>query len=354
MEPTVAPPSGEPGTRDLLFNDDMTDPTSGWDTFSGDFATITYDTGVLAFRFSQNQAWASSPRNLDHAVSTLLVAADFMPDSDGIFGALCGESLSDTYYGAVVDTNGGLVFIQLANGTVNVLDRHDDLGLDVTLNASNPMAVECNVDVINGLSIIAGLANTGPVAAYHDNGGDHPLSFDVAGLYAESSNDSYTLAVDVVQAVGVGDVGGSMSDGANILLQHIPDALQNNCYESPQFSDAAEFKVTCIEQTSGKGAEIARYEQFADNDAMNAAYQDLVDVFGVESTGSCQTGPNEADWTVNEQTGGRVQCAPQGVGIRFDWTDDLTSILSALIDFQGSYESTYSQWQDAGPIIPQG
>ena len=65
-------------------------------------------------------------------------------------------------------------------------------------------------------------------------------------------------------------------------------------------------------------------------------------------------GPNEAEWDVSEQPGGRVQCAPQKVGIRFDWTDDLTNILSSLIDFDGSYKDTYDQWVDAGPIIPQG
>jgi hypothetical protein len=89
---------------------------------------------------------------------------------------------------------------------------------------------------------------------------------------------------------------------------------------------------------------------------MDAAYQDLVRVFGVESTGTCESGPNETDWSVtgNEQAGGRVECAPQKVGIRFDWTDDLTNILAGMMDFEGSYKDSYNQWVNAGPIIPQG
>jgi hypothetical protein len=160
--------------------------------------------------------------------------------------------------------------------------------------------------------------------------------------------------VDLATAFGVGGSDGTMSNGAQILLAHIPTDFQQNCYESPQFSDAPQYIVSCIPQTSGKGAEIERYEQFADKASMDAAYQDLIDVFGVDSSGSCQSGPNEADWEINEQTGGRVQCAPQTNGIRFDWTDDLTSILSSLIDFDGSYKDTYDSWVNAGPIIPQG
>jgi len=88
---------------------------------------------------------------------------------------------------------------------------------------------------------------------------------------------------------------------------------------------------------------------------MNAAYQDLVTNFGVTSTGSCQSGANETTWAFNDDTvGGHIQCAPQKVGIRFDWTDDLTSILATLIDFDGSYPDTYAQWTDGGALIPQG
>ena len=56
--PPTTSPSAEPGTRDLLFNDDMTDSSSGWQELNQDFATITYDSGVLAFRYNKAQSWA--------------------------------------------------------------------------------------------------------------------------------------------------------------------------------------------------------------------------------------------------------------------------------------------------------
>lgn len=342
--------SGEPGTRDLLFDDDLTDPQSGWEQLNEDFASITYDTGVLAFRYNQDQSWAYTVRHLDAANTTVLAVGDFAPQSDGIFGLLCGNNADEKLYGAVVDTSGALVFIETDNGTVTVLDRQDKLGLPVTVAASNPMALECSVDPEGALSMIAGLSNTGPVAVYRMDAGG-PANFDVVGLYGEASSDNYTLTVDSALAYGVGGAEGATSDGAQALLGHIPADFQANCHESPQFSDAAEFIVSCVAQTSGKGAELYRYEQYRDAASMNGAYQDLVTAFGVESQGgNCAQGPNEATWSVDQQTGGRIQCAPQAVGIRFDWTDDLSAILGSLIDLGGSYKDTYDQWQGAGPV----
>jgi len=102
--PPTTSPSAEPGTRDLLFNDDMTDSSSGWQELNENFATITYDSGVLAFRYNKAQSWAYTIRNLDAPETTLLPAANFAPQSDGIFGLLCGDSASGKLYGAVADT----------------------------------------------------------------------------------------------------------------------------------------------------------------------------------------------------------------------------------------------------------
>jgi hypothetical protein len=350
--PSVGPttgPSGSPPADQQLFSDDMSDPTSGWQTTNENFATITYDTGVLAFRFNNSQSWAYTVRPLDRPSTTLVLEADFQPQSAGIFGPMCGDSNTTSYYGAVVTDGGGLVFLESDSGKVNVLERHDDLKLDVTLGASNPMAIECSADSDGNVQIVAGLSGTGPVAVYRATG-TNVHSFDVATLYGEATSDGYTLAVDSAAAWGVDNSTGTMSDGASTLLTHIPTDFQKNCYESPIWNTSAQFEVTCMLQTSGTGAEILQLQQYADTDGMNAAYQALVSAFRVDSTGSCESGPNEAQWTVNEQTGGRVLCAPQKVGIRFDWTDDASGILSSLIDLDGSYKDTFGQWQDAGPV----
>ena len=169
VEPTTLPsetpsatatPGGEPSTRDLIYDDDFSDPASGWSTLDEDFATITYDTGMLAFRFNQDQAWAYTVRDIAGAHATLLPVAYFSPASDGFFGMLCGNSVGGQMYGAVVGTDGTLAFVVIENTTVNVLKRHDDLDLDVTIAGSNPMALECAVDGLGGLSMVVCLSRT--------------------------------------------------------------------------------------------------------------------------------------------------------------------------------------------------
>ncbi len=352
VAPSVVPPSSGPSSSDELFADDFSDPSSGWEELDQDFASVTYDSGVLAFRYNDSGAWAFTVRSLDVPESTLVLAADFSPQSDGVFGLLCGDSNSAKFYGAVVGSDGGLVFLETDNGTINVLQRYDEMGLDVSIGGSNPLALECSATPDGVVQMVVGLSKTGPVAVHRESS-TGITSFDTTGMYGEASSDGYTLTVDTVAAWGVGGADATMSDGAQMVLAHIPSELQQNCYESPIWNTDAQFVVTCIEQTEGTGAELAQYKQYADADGMNSDYQGTVSAFGVTSTGSCQSGPNEAGWTLNEQPGGRVQCAPQTVGIRFDWTDDQSGILSTLIDFDGSYQDTYNQWQDAGPINPQ-
>lgn len=346
-----APSSVAPATisdRDLLFSDDMTDASSGWDELNEDFATITYDTGVLAFRYDKNKAWAYTVRKLAGPETSLVVASEFMPQSDGIFGSLCGDSTTGKFYGAVVDTNGGLIFLETDNGTIKALDRQDKLGLDVQLNVKTPLAVKCIANSDGDVVLSAGLSMTGPVGVHLEKAAG-PTSFDVVGLYAEALSDGYTLAVDDAAAFGVGGSDGTMSAGAQQLMTHIPAEMQRNCSESPLFSDTATYVVNCLLQPSGKGAELAQYEQYDTKDAMDAKYQDIVSTFGTTSTGTCQSGPNETDWSISGTTYGRVECVPQKVGIRFDWTDDRVNILSSLIDFDGDYASTFDQWVNAGP-----
>jgi len=82
---------------------------------------------------------------------------------------------------------------------------------------------------------------------------------------------------------------------------------------------------------------------------MDSAYQARVDTWAVDPTTSCQSDPNEVTYTIGGTTAGRILCAPQTVGIRFDWTHDALMILSTLTDFDGSYGDAYEDWLIAGP-----
>jgi hypothetical protein len=193
----------------------------------------------------------------------------------------------------------------------------------------------------------------GQVAVHSVDDVSH-TNFNVVGLYGEALTQGYSLDVDDTAAFGLGGEIGDMSLGAMDLAGHIPAEFQRDCFESPTpplFSEPATAVVTCILQTSGDAAEIAEYAQFETKEDMDAAYQERIDAFGVESEGSCSTGPNEAPWNFGAEDFGRIQCAPQTVGIRFDWTDDRLNVLSTLVDFEGDYPSTYDQWTGAA-LLP--
>jgi len=355
LEPSVAAsaspsaiPSGVP-TRDLLFFDEMDDPTSGWGLLNEEFATINYDSGVLAFRFDNSGSWAYTSRSLDQPQAVLRAIGQFEPQDEGAFGMFCGDSTSNSYYGAVVGTDGGLIFLEITGNDQTVLERYDDLGLDIGVGDDTTLGVQCTGTTdSSGLVLEAVIGGGGPVAVYTQASG--PSTFDLVTAYGEAIADGYTVGTLAAAGFGLSE---TMSSAGQDLMSHIPPEFQIGCAESPVpplFQEQASAVVTCVQQDSGDGAEIAEYIQFDSNDLMDAAYQDRVDAFGVTSEGTCQSGPNETTWSISGSVFGRVQCAPQDVGIRFDWTDERLSILSTLVDFEGDYSATYDQWVNAGPF----
>jgi hypothetical protein len=84
---------------------------------------------------------------------------------------------------------------------------------------------------------------------------------------------------------------------------------------------------------------------------MDADFDENVDRYASDQpTGNCRTGPNQDEWNRDGEVLGRLLCAPQTVGIRFDWTHESGAILSTLIDFDGDYDTTYDTWVNAGPV----
>jgi hypothetical protein len=353
--PTVTPaataqptPGTDPLSRDLLFTDDFSDPASGWDTLNEPIASIDYDTGVLAFRFNQ-VGWAYTVRDLDAPVAVVRPVAQFIPGGDGIFGLMCGNS-DGVFHAAVIGTDGGWVFARIDAAGVSVLARDDAAGIDVPVSDATGFGLQCTANDDGSLNMELVIPSLGPIAAHSvpDAGAS---SFGVVGLYGEALEAQFSMAVQGAAAFGV-EATGQPSAGAQELLTHVPTEFQVGCAESPVpplFTEPASFVVTCLLQTAGDGAELAEYVQFATKEDMDAAYQERVETFGAPSEGSCQAGPNETTWSINDVQLGRVQCGPQLKGVRYDWTDDRLNILSTLVDFDGDYAALYDQWLNAGP-----
>ncbi len=364
---TPAPSSGAP-VSDLLFDDLMNDPQSGWDQLTLDFASIGVSAGALRIQIDQAGAWAYTIRELAAPQAVLRPVAIFTPNDDSAFGLLCGNT-DGILFGSVINTAGVLTFFKVTptadqGPLITKLGDEFDLSLDVDvpLNASSTFGIQCTGSDNGLVRIEALLKGAGPVAIYQSDVADPdvPASFSVMGIYGEARNDNLEIDVDEAAAFGL-DALTTPSADAQALLTHVPAAWQSTCAQNPVpplFGESANVALICVLQTSGPGAELAEYVTFANVDDMQAAYQSRIDEFGVESTGLCGSGnPNETNWTINENgtdvEHGRVQCAPQSVGIRYDWTDDRLNILASLVDFDaaGDYAAAFDDWAHGGPNL---
>ncbi len=357
IQPTETPtPSGlgyDP--KDQLFDDSMSDPTSGWGTATESFYNIAYAADHLQLDVSGSASSVWSTRPTGSQSGTLVVLGQLTPTSDGTFGMLCSANNGQSLIGGVVATDGSWGFVDIENNNVTRLGGDGPFQLNIVQGETTLVAVECGAMTTGKLRLQLWVGGQGLVGSYEQ--ADGPASFDGAGVFVESAGDSFSTALNHSAAYGVANLNGEPSSAAqDLMLNHVPHDWSATCYESPvpgYLGGFAETSVTCfLGEVGHAGAEIASYEQYANTDDMNAAYQERVSTFPVGSGTSCQDGSAEESWHYNgtpDTEAGRLLCAPQQVGIRFDWTENQLNILSSLVDFDGSYSDTFGDWTNAGP-----
>jgi len=325
----------------------MSDPTSAWGLSDTDFSTIAFQDGALRIQIHADTGAAYSQHGVGGEYAVLLAGAEFIPTDSGAFGLLC-SSAEGVYYGATVTTDGALIFFSVEGGQVEVLERINDVGIDFPANEPTTLGVECAGMATGAVRLVAVLSGAGPIGVHQLDEG--PQTFNGVTLYGEGFQAEFAVDIEQVAAYGIAGSATGMTPEAEELLTHVPELFQETCTESPVAEDA-EAILHCYLQTDGVGAELLQYASFANNSDMEVAYQEAVEQFGVPSEGSCQSGPNETTWSIGDDEFGRLQCAPQQVGIRIDWTDERLAILSTLIDFDGDYAATYDAWLEAGPEV---
>jgi len=346
-QPTAGPGFDE---RDLLYQDDLSDPASGWGIGDTRGGSIAYVDGALQLDTSSNGAWLSSHRTTGRVNGTLRIAGAFVPSSDGSFGLMCSSGDEDLV-GAVVDSAGGWSFVTIgADGATDLLGDRDS-GLDIPTDEQVAVVVECAGLASGRLRMQLWLA-TGLVGIYESEVG--PQNFDGGAVYAQSGSDDFSVRAEQVLVFGVtGSNGQPNGDGLD-LLSHVPAAWRDLCYQSPvppPGGGLASANLACFLGRAGdEGAEVVEYAAYPSKLHMDAAYQRRVDNFGTgENAASCADGSGERAYTIDGVESGRVLCVPQVVGIRFDWTDDRLNILSSLVDLDGSHSLTFEDWAAGGP-----
>jgi hypothetical protein len=156
--PTVEPPVPASGT--VLFQDDFSNPISGWDHVSSSGGTMDYDSGVYRFLISNSHFnyWSTLNKQYTDARIEVDVAKLDGPDSNRA-GILCRfQNVNGTpnFYFFVISSDG-----YYAVGRTN--------GLESVLLGQDQMATSSNINT--GLSINHLRADcTGNTLAFYVNG----------------------------------------------------------------------------------------------------------------------------------------------------------------------------------------
>ena len=185
-QPTVEPPVPASGT--ILFQDDFSNPSSGWDHASVPGGTMDYDTGVyrIVVKTPNFNFWSAPGKNYTDTRIEVDTAKFGGPDNNraGIICRFQNVNEIPQFYFFVISSDG-----YFAVGRTN--------GTESTLLGQNQMALSTNI-------------RTG-MAVNHlraDCAGDI-LSFYINGFPVAQVTDAVLISGDVGLLAGTFDVGGA-------------------------------------------------------------------------------------------------------------------------------------------------
>lgn len=285
--------------------------------------------------------WMWSSRMHALAWPVMHVEASFTPSASGYLGLFCRRGDRD-FWGGRIHPDGTWSFARLDGEGAHTLASQ--AGWAIAPGATTRLALDCAGTETGSLRLQLSLPDVGVAASYEGSEGEE--RFDVAAVYTRSDAHPYSVRIDDAVVYG-GQGETSMSPEAQALLMHVPADWRPDCIQTSVFETGGEAALAC--HLAAGRSDVVDYIQFDSQENMDAAYQTRVDDWAVTPTESCETGPTEGSYSISGAPAGRILCAPQTVGIRFDWTHDRLLILSTLTDFDGSYPDTYQDWQIAGP-----
>ncbi len=135
---TASPvPTSTPDPFTVIFNDDFSDPDSGWSVHPIDSTheySLEYVNGEYVLKRPQpGLVWVSPggpsglPKNLYQASVEFTVKSS-LRSSDPYFGAYCGFKDDDNYYSLVVRSSGLYKIVKRVAGELTILSPDDDNG----------------------------------------------------------------------------------------------------------------------------------------------------------------------------------------------------------------------------------
>lgn len=178
---------------DVLFQDDFSDPTSGWDRVSqGENTTSDYQDGqyVITVVADQYDGWANPGQYFAGDVSVEVDANKLSGPDDNEFGVICRSQDSDNFYYFLISSDGYMgigkavdsewqnlssdklePFDGILQGTQTNTIRADCIGNTLSLYVNGKLAVETTDDSFSDgdVGLVAGSYKTGNVVIGFDN-----------------------------------------------------------------------------------------------------------------------------------------------------------------------------------------
>lgn len=112
--------AGQPGQ--ILFLDDFSNPSSGWDTWNDNLSMVAYQDGVLRFLINQpNSDYWSRPRKSFTDVRLEVDVTRVAGPDNNDFGLICRFSDRDNFYAFLISSDRYAGIVRIQEGVYTVI-----------------------------------------------------------------------------------------------------------------------------------------------------------------------------------------------------------------------------------------
>jgi len=152
----------------ILFSDDFSDNTSGWDVYADDNKVSDYSNGgYRIFTFdTQNDVWANPYLDFSEPVRIEVDATKLGGPDDNDFGIICDYQDTGNFHAGLISSDGYTVIVKLQDQAWEYLssDKMEAVGNINQGSATNHIRFDCNQGnltlYVNGTQIASAFDNT--------------------------------------------------------------------------------------------------------------------------------------------------------------------------------------------------
>jgi hypothetical protein len=189
------------GADELLFNDDFSDPTSGWGVGPNAAGDTAYVDGALQMDTVDEGYWMWSSRTHPLAWTLMHVEASFTPSANGYVGLFCTRGVRDLW-GGRIRADGTWSFARVDDEGAHDLTSDQEPGWEIAPGATTRVALDCAGTETGPLRLQLSLPDAGLAASYEGSEGEGDARFDSVAVYTRSSANPYSVRIDDVVAYG--------------------------------------------------------------------------------------------------------------------------------------------------------